>query len=223
MKYPKSGRRTKVIIDKHFQLRTSLVGVLYILAVGVFVAFPFAYLMRATNGLLVGYPSDLAASFEKLQGIIIISGSFFLLSIMVAWIYFSLLRTHKVAGPIVNIVRIINEYAKGNFSARVTLRRHDELQTLAKSLNNMAEALTARERTLNEKFRDRLRAAREEIYAGSSPDKVRDILTGLEADIELILEARPGLSGIVREEARDSAEPSSEKVEEETPREIILK
>ena len=127
MKALSSGRRNRFIVDKHYQWRTTLIGVLYILAVGFFVAFPFAYLMRATNGLLAGYHVDLTNSFNNLQRLTLISGLFFLLSIVAAWTYFSLRRSHRVAGPVVNIARMVDEFAKGNYSARVKLREHDEL------------------------------------------------------------------------------------------------
>lgn len=49
--------------------------------------------------------------------------------------------THRFYGPIVAINRLINELKKGNYSARVTLRRKDELQSIAKHLNELAERL----------------------------------------------------------------------------------
>jgi signal transduction histidine kinase len=49
--------------------------------------------------------------------------------------------THRFYGPIIAINRFISELKKGNYSARITLRQKDELQDVAKHLNELAESL----------------------------------------------------------------------------------
>jgi signal transduction histidine kinase len=52
--------------------------------------------------------------------------------------------THRFYGPIVAIRKFIRELKEGNYSSRITLRRRDELQDIAKELNSLAEALEKR-------------------------------------------------------------------------------
>ena len=49
--------------------------------------------------------------------------------------------THRIYGPLVSIKRFLNELKSGNYSARVILRKDDDLQDLVKELNELAETL----------------------------------------------------------------------------------
>ena len=52
--------------------------------------------------------------------------------------------THRIYGPLVSIKRFLNELKRGNFSARVNIRKDDDLQDLVKDLNELAESLDKR-------------------------------------------------------------------------------
>lgn len=52
--------------------------------------------------------------------------------------------THRYYGPLVSIGRFVGEMKEGNYGARVTIRKGDELQELVHSLNEMAEKLEKR-------------------------------------------------------------------------------
>ena len=52
--------------------------------------------------------------------------------------------THKYYGPLVSIERFVDSIANGDYSQRLVLRRGDELQVVAKKLNQMAENLESR-------------------------------------------------------------------------------
>lgn len=49
--------------------------------------------------------------------------------------------THRYYGPLVAIERFLGELQRGNYSARVSVRRKDELQGLVTQLNQLAEGL----------------------------------------------------------------------------------
>lgn len=53
----------------------------------------------------------------------------------------SIFITHKVAGPLFAIERMIHQLSKGNLSARVTLRRGDDLAEFERAMNLMADNL----------------------------------------------------------------------------------
>jgi HAMP domain-containing protein len=54
-----------------------------------------------------------------------------------------LMITHKIFGPIIPIQRTLNQLKAGEYSARVTLRKTDEIQMklLAESINELAAQL----------------------------------------------------------------------------------
>ena len=49
--------------------------------------------------------------------------------------------THRYYGPLVSIDRFLRELKKGNYQARISLRKRDELQSLVRELNSLAESL----------------------------------------------------------------------------------
>ena len=49
--------------------------------------------------------------------------------------------THRYYGPLVSIERFVESIEKGDFKARITLRKKDELKSLVKKLNKMAESI----------------------------------------------------------------------------------
>jgi methyl-accepting chemotaxis protein len=51
--------------------------------------------------------------------------------------------SHRIYGPLVPLQRQILDIKNGNYSARVKLRKHDELIELQDSLNDLAESLGA--------------------------------------------------------------------------------
>jgi HAMP domain-containing protein len=81
----------------------------------------------------------------------IIGGCVVVTLAMYAFAFFlGLMVTHKIFGPIVPIQRTLNQLKAGEYSARVTLRKADEIQMkmLAESINELAAQL---ERKLNGK------------------------------------------------------------------------
>ena len=190
MHFTRKGRRSKIIVDKRFQWQDTLVGLTYILGIGLFVAIPFVYLLRATDGLLAGQSEDLISSFNKIQTVTAVAGGIFALLLAGVWIQFSLRRSHKIAGPIINIIKTIDEFARGNFSAFLILRKKDELQAVAVALNSMAERLRAREQTLNEHLRNRIQMAKEEVFKSSTLENTHGILERLEGEIAGVLDQK---------------------------------
>ena len=54
--------------------------------------------------------------------------------------------THQIYGPLVAIKRFLEQLKKGDYSARIVIRKGDDLQNLVKDLNELAEALEQKEK-----------------------------------------------------------------------------
>jgi methyl-accepting chemotaxis protein len=158
------GRRTRIVVDKGFQIRTTLGGIVYILAVAVFLGFPLVEMMGHIDTLLQGRPEDLATFYKTQKAFTIASTALFVVGILGAWTVFSLWRTHKIAGPLVKITRYVHQFATGNFGDRIVLRDRDQLQALATALNNMARSLQERDEAIQADIVDHVERARRRLY-----------------------------------------------------------
>ena len=68
-----------------------------------------------------------------------------LLTVFIVSLFYVVFKvTHKYYGPLVSIARFVDGISKGDYSQRLVLRKGDELQQLAKDLNQMAENLEKR-------------------------------------------------------------------------------
>ena len=62
--------------------------------------------------------------------------------VYIVLLFFTVFRlTHRYYGPLVSIERFVGDIANGDYSRRVTIRKRDELQSLVKKLNHMADEL----------------------------------------------------------------------------------
>ena len=97
----------------------------------------------------------------------------------------SIFITHKVAGPLFVIERMIHHISKGNFSVRIRLRRGDDLAAFEQSMNLMAENLEASLSALHERGKNLLALVRD-LSSEHPSEKHAKALTEAE-EIEKIL------------------------------------
>lgn len=81
-----------------------------------------------------------ASTSEQLQFLTLGSLAAILLSGGACFI-FAIILTHRFYGPMVPVLRHIEELRKGNYSSRIRLRQTDELQDLSEKLNALTEEL----------------------------------------------------------------------------------
>ena len=55
--------------------------------------------------------------------------------------FFALMITHRIYGPVIPINRHIEELIAGNFTHQTQLRKRDELQSIADNLNRLSQKL----------------------------------------------------------------------------------
>ena len=111
MKIFGDGRRRTIVVDRSFQYRATIVGLVYIVAVAVVISLPLMSMMRSTDLLLQGRSQELISLYRNQQTHTILALSVFFAGLVVAWTLFTLWRTHKVAGPIVKMTRHIHRMA----------------------------------------------------------------------------------------------------------------
>lgn len=67
-----------------------------------------------------------------------------LIALALTMVYVVVRRTHKMYGPMVSIMRFVNELRRGNYAARIKIREKDDFQDLVGALNHLADALHSR-------------------------------------------------------------------------------
>ncbi len=89
--------------------------------------------------------SDGSSFWDLLDNPIVLTGlmqiGFALVVFILITVVTSIVLTHRVYGPLVSIRRLVRSLAQGDFSARVRIRKRDDLHDLADELNELAESL----------------------------------------------------------------------------------
>ena len=136
-------KRRNYLIDKRFQLKYTGLILLFMFLVAAVVAYTVYY----TGWMLMGerlanvYPQGRLVTIMKTINMTLIV-RLLVLAPLVAVV--AILLSHKIAGPLYRIERFLRLVAHGDFSSRLRLRKYDELQGLADSVNEMTDDLRGR-------------------------------------------------------------------------------
>ena len=137
-------RRKQVLVERSLQLRFAKVALLFVILCCAMTAFVVFYTtFTVLSEKLVGiYPQP------RLTGIFHSAYTHLLLGLLLVApviFYGALVFSHRVAGPLPKIYQTLRDIGAGNFDARLTLRKKDELKDLAEAINAMAAQLKDRE------------------------------------------------------------------------------
>ena len=137
-------RRTQYIIERGLQLRFARFVILFVFLS----SFLTGAVIFATTFMMMGeklanvYPQGrLIEIFRSVYMWVCIS-----LAALVPFIFWgAIVFSHRIAGPLPKIYKILREIGQGQFDVKLVLRKHDELKDLAEEINLMAERLGQRE------------------------------------------------------------------------------
>lgn len=142
MPYKPGYKRTQYFVAKKFQLR--YIGLILFLAfsTAIMCAYVIYYTMMITMGdkLANIYPQGRLVAIVNAVNIRIL---FSMLLIAPLIILIGVYASHKIAGPIGRIERFLKSVAEGDLSLPLTLRKNDELVSLAGGINGVVESIKA--------------------------------------------------------------------------------
>ena len=133
-------RRKQYLVDRSYQMRFVTRVFMVVLVVAV------ASSLLSTGLLMKSmYQPDLPQQslIASLIAVAITLLIELLLAIPVVF-FLGIRQSHRVVGPMNRLKRTLEAIGAGDFSQRITLRQGDALEDLAKSVNQMAEALAKR-------------------------------------------------------------------------------
>lgn len=147
METPKKIRRRQYLVKTKFQLKYTGMVLLFMFIVAWLTGSTVYY----TGWLLMGeklanvYPQGrLVAIMRMINATLLLR----LLLLTPLVVLISVLLSHRIAGPLYRIQRFLKSVANGDLSAKLVLRKGDELQDLAGSINEMTDDLKNRVKKL---------------------------------------------------------------------------
>ncbi|MCB0384043.1 MAG: hypothetical protein KDD43_01520 [Bdellovibrionales bacterium] len=135
------------LLNPQFQLKFSVYFIVSVLSVvGVMVALIFTRLQDVREIILQYYGEDTILQSHLDQAIFEITLIAF--SILVGFsaisFFYSLIITHRIAGPTLVICRFIEDLKKGDYEGNRRLRQYDELKPIMEGLNELATVLKSK-------------------------------------------------------------------------------
>jgi methyl-accepting chemotaxis protein len=142
MKQGANYKRTQYFIARKFQLRYVGMILLLVSLTAVMCTYVIYYTMMLTMGdkLANVYPQGRLISIVNM-----VNFRIFLSMLLVAplVIMIGIYASHKIAGPIYRIEKFLGSMADGDLSLPLTLRRNDELMSLASGINRVIDSVKA--------------------------------------------------------------------------------
>ena len=144
-------KRRNFFIKKELQGRYILMffifvvlgSIMYAAIFSMLTADSFTIVYRDNNLTLGKTPYILLAEMLKANWILILSGG-------VAGVIIAMFLTHRFAGPLFKLERVVREMAAGNLLVDATLRKRDEGKELAALINLLKETLAANVKSMRE-------------------------------------------------------------------------
>ena len=190
MEKPAKFKRTQYLVKKEFQLK--YVGM--ILAMIFLTAGLCSYVVYYTSMISLGeklanvYPQGRLVSIVKAVNFRILLSVIFITP-LVALV--GLLASHRIAGPIYRMESFLKAMGEGNFTSRITLRKGDELTTLADGMNDLADSMKSnimRQKAQMEKTIEELDNVKKLADATSkNPTKIDSAINKLDSEIAALL------------------------------------
>lgn len=145
MTNPKEQRSKKsILIDRDFQGRIVFFIVLAgFVCIAINAYLYYSYVVDSYDFILKHSSLPQEIIDERYRELYSLWVSLSLLDLLIILVIatWALVITHRAAGPVYHIKRVIAEIRSGNTKARVHLREKDEFQDLAKSFNEMMDEL----------------------------------------------------------------------------------
>jgi signal transduction histidine kinase len=168
-------RRAKLFIAKGFQIRYISLILIFMFAIVLLTGYTFyvtAWVMFGEK-LAAVYPQGLLLDIFKRVNLVLLLRLAIVTPLV---IFIGLILSNRIAGPIYHIKKYLSKISAGNYEEDLKLRKNDELQDVAESINS----LVARLRSERDQRRSRVDALKMEAEKLADGAAIRDELEKLE-------------------------------------------
>lgn len=182
-------KRKQFIVARRFQVKYAGVILLLMFLTAGFCSYAIYYTTMISFGekLANVYPQGQLVSIVNSVNLRILV-SIIVISPLVGFL--GIYLSHKIAGPIYRIEKFLSSMAAGDLSSRITLRRGDEMVSLADSVNRLTDSLSLSITTEKSHTEDALKElyTLRELVSASQKDHTRidKTLENLDNEIRVI-------------------------------------
>ena len=177
---PETNRRKKYYLNKKIQIKYA------VLSIAMLIIYTLLLLIALFGPPILMFNSPdvpLAARAEAANSVLLINSYLWPGIGVIIFLFgaFSIFVTHKMVGPLYAIEKVIGRITDGVLSARVKLRKNDDLHELGQAMNRMLDKQETTLSALNERFHaisSRLR--------DKSPGQASQIDPNITAELEAI-------------------------------------
>ncbi len=136
------NKRKKYFVNQKFQTEF-IVKFCFLVILGAVISGGIIYLMSRSTLTTTFINSRLVikSTADFIMPAVLLSGAVMVVSIGLATIAIALFLTHRIAGPLYRLERVVDLVAAGDLTVRFHLRKKDEMKTLAANFKKMTEGL----------------------------------------------------------------------------------
>lgn len=131
-------RIVKMEFQRNFILKFCAI---IILAALIIAAMVYMLSIPSTTTVFENSRLEVKSTADFILPLLILSGLAAIIAAGTATILVTLFISHRIAGPLYRLEKDIAEVNKGNLAVEIRVRKKDELQDLAKSLNQMLQSI----------------------------------------------------------------------------------
>jgi methyl-accepting chemotaxis protein len=132
------NRRRNYLIDRRFQISFAL-RFCVLVVVSALITGGMVYLLskETVTTAFIDSRLSIVTTADYLLPLLLISGLVSVVVVGMAAVVAVVYLSHRIAGPLFNISRVLKGIGEGDLSKQVTLRSTDEIQQLADVINQM--------------------------------------------------------------------------------------
>ncbi|MDO8525719.1 MAG: hypothetical protein Q7S07_04450 [Candidatus Omnitrophota bacterium] len=179
-------KRKQLIVARKFQLKYAGIILLMMFITAGFCSYAIYY------STMILFGEKLANVYPQGQLVSVINAVNFriLVSALVASPligFLGIYLSHKIAGPIFRIEKVLGNMAKGDLSSRIMLRQGDEMVSLADSVNNLTDSfsLTIKtEKSRIENIKKEFDALRKQAPPSSAIEKMENEINLISKELD---------------------------------------
>ncbi len=136
-------KRRNFLVDKKFQFRflgSVIILTIFIMLLSAVITYYILY--EQMQKFLTTIPVDVLYSVAS---VICLTSLSVLLILLPLVILLGIFMSHKIAGPIMRMEKLLEDVGDGNLNIHIKLRKGDELISLANAINRMVDKLKSRQ------------------------------------------------------------------------------
>lgn len=188
-------RRKTYIVDRSMQYTYIAMVVSMVLVMIVGIAVSNVFLIWMYNRILVEKYNQVPGDWKNDIWLFLLADTTIVILLVIAAVFYSVLHSHRIAGPIYRLKQSILRLQTGDFNFAVTFRQKDFLKDMAEEMNKFIAGLQSRNDEMR-KVRTRLDELGKRMQgSGAASDQVAEV-TDLSNQVAAIVAVKDSMASV---------------------------